>query len=262
MCLLVLAWQAHPRYRLILAANRDEFHERPSAPLARWADRPSILGGRDLRAGGTWLALDQERRLGVVTNYRDLQPSPPGAPSRGELIPNYLLQADGAVASTARLAPGADAYAGFNLLLFDERELSYLTNRATPPVRTMPPGIYALSNHLLDTPWPKVTRVRRGFESWLGHTGPKGAAPDTAGLFALLADRTHAPDQAELPHSGLSADWERVLSSPFVLNPSYGTRSSTVVLLERQGGASIQERRFGPGGQLTGETTFVLAPGE
>ena len=262
MCLLVLAWQAHSRYRLILAANRDEFHERPSSPLARWADRPSILGGRDLRAGGTWLALDEERRLGIVTNYRDLQSSPPGAPSRGELIPSYLLQAHGAVASTTRLAPGVDAYAGFNLLLFDERELSYLTNRATPRARALPPGIYALSNHLLDTPWPKVTRVRRGFESWLARTDLEAGAPDTAALFALLADRTPAADQAELPHSGLSAEWERVLSSPFVLNPSYGTRSSTVVLLERHGGASIRERRFDPGGELTGETVIVLAPGE
>jgi uncharacterized protein with NRDE domain len=259
VCLLVIAWQAHPRYRLVIAANRDEFHERPTAPLRWWtgAGDPPILGGRDLRAGGTWLALDAARRLGIVTNYRDLQRSPPEAPSRGRLIPDYLAQRASAAAFLAALAPRAQAYSGFNLLLADADALCYAANRATPFARALPPGVYGLSNHLLDTPWPKLARVRRGFEAWLRAV----PTPPPQQLLELLADRTPATSaEAAQSADGLSPEWQRVLSAPFVVHPLYGTRSSTLVLLEGSGSGLVQERRFDASGQASGETIERLAP--
>jgi uncharacterized protein with NRDE domain len=168
MCLLVLAWRAHPRYRLVVAANRDEFHERPAAPLAPWPPRGDVLAGRDLRAGGAWLALDRARRFGVVTNFRELQPARAGAPSRGNLIPRFLAGRHSAGEFFGALEPEAPGYSGFNLLLADEESLWYGSNRAAPFARELQAGVYGLSNELLDTPWPKLLRVRRGFEAWLG----------------------------------------------------------------------------------------------
>lgn len=258
MCLLVIAWRAHARYRLIAAANRDEFHERPAAPLHKWSEPPGILGGRDLRAGGAWLALDSARRFGVVTNYRDLQPPAPGAPSRGRLIPDYLSQAGGAHQFLEGLAPAAEQYSGFNLLLADDAGLWYASNRASPLFRALPPGVYGLSNHLLDTPWPKLSRVRQAFQTWL----EASPAPRAEELMTMLADRAPAASHERLPETGLTPEWERVLSSPFVLHPEYGTRCSTVVLLEPDGALTVRERRFDAGGSVTGETEVELPPGE
>src|SRR5258708_34100735 len=163
MCLLVLAWQVHPRYRLIVAANRDEFHERPTAAMAQWPAPDDIIAGRDLRAGGTWLAMDRARRFGVVTNFRDLQPPAPGAPSRGNLIPDYLRNAAGAERYLKELQPTAGAYSGFNLLLTDRDSLWYASNRPEQFPSPLPPGTTGLSNEFLDTPWPKLQRVRLRF---------------------------------------------------------------------------------------------------
>jgi uncharacterized protein with NRDE domain len=258
VCLLVLAWRVHPRYRLVVAANRDEFHERPAAALGKWPAPAEILAGRDLRAGGTWLALDRARRFGVVTNFRDLQPPRAGAPSRGELIPRFLAAAASPAEFFAALAPRAPAYSGFNLLLADGDSLWYGSNRAQPFARALPPGVYGLSNEFLDTPWPKLQRVRRGFEAWLRQ--PEGGAP--VELFGLLADRTRVADDALLPHTGVTREWERVLSAPFVANPDYGTRSSTVLLLEPDGALYLAERRFDAGGAASGETEFTLNAGD
>jgi len=256
MCLLVVGLGAHPRYRLVVAANRDEFHERPAAPLARW-DRPDILAGRDLRAGGAWLALDRARRFGVVTNFRDMQPPIPGSPSRGALIPAFLAQTGTAAAFLEALAPAAAAYSGFNLLLYDAQGLHYASNRASPFARALSPGIYGLSNHLLDTPWPKLVRVRRAFTDWLA-----AASPSEEGLLAILADRTASPPGPDGQLAGLGPEWQRALSAPFVLHPQYGTRCSTIVLLEPSGACSVWERRFDDRGHLSGESHVVLAPGE
>ncbi|HEY2591205.1 MAG TPA: NRDE family protein [Steroidobacteraceae bacterium] len=263
MCLLVIAWRSHPRFPLIAAANRDEFHDRPAAPLERWPAPPYLVGGRDLRAGGTWLALDRSRRFGVVTNYRDLQRPAPGAPSRGVLIPQYLAGSYGAGEFLTRLAPRASEYSGFNLLLADERELWYGSNRAPGFARPLPPGLYGLSNHLLDTPWPKLARVRSAFESWLAalaaHGKPSRSAVDA--LLGILEDRTPAAPGELLPETGLPSEWERVLSSAFVLHPEYGTRCSTVVLIDRDGALLVRERRFEPSGNQSGETEIELPPG-
>jgi uncharacterized protein with NRDE domain len=264
MCLLMLAWQAHPRYRLVVAANRDEFHDRAAAPLAKWPSPSEILAGRDLRAQGTWLGIDRARRFGVVTNFRELQPPQAGAPSRGGLIPDYLMAHthSGPLRPgefLADLEPRAPQYSGFNLLLTDTNSLWYASNRAAPFVRRLPPGVYGLSNELLDTPWPKLQRVRAGFESWLHES----QAPSAERLFALLADRTPAQEPAVTANTGgLPAEWARVLSAPFVLHPQYGTRSSTVVLLEPDGRLFLAERRFDAAGAPGGETELQLNPGE
>jgi len=263
MCLLVLAWQAHARYRLVVAANRDEYHERPAAPLAKWPPPADLVAGRDLGAQGTWLGVDRRRRFGVVTNFRELQRGLPGAPSRGELVPRYLEAAPQSAAPPpqeffARLAPQAARYSGFNLLLADAHALWYGSNRATPFARALPRGVYGLSNELLDTPWPKLQRVRAGFEAWL--QAPQPPAP--AALFALLADRTATlTDDAPAHSGGLPREWARALSAPFVVNPEYGTRCSTVLLLEPDGRLYLAERRFDPAGEPAGETEFSLGPG-
>jgi uncharacterized protein with NRDE domain len=254
MCLLMMAWQAHPRYRLVVAANRDEYHARAAAPLAVWPPPRSILAGRDLQARGTWLGLDRRRRFGVVTNFRELQRPRPQAPSRGELIPDYLGGQGGAGPFLDALAPRAQEFSGFNLLLSDEHSLWYGTNRATPFARELGPGVYGLSNELLDTPWPKVTRVRAGFAAWLAAQ----PMPPIEDLFGLLADRTPAEDAALPADAQLTAEWRRALSAPFVLHPQYGTRCSTVVLQEPLGRLRVIERRFDPQGEITGQTEFEL----
>jgi uncharacterized protein with NRDE domain len=258
MCLLVLAWQAHPRYRLVVAANRDEFHQRPTAPLVKWEEPETILAGRDLRANGTWLGLDRRRHFGVITNFRELQRPEPGAPSRGALIPRYLTGEESAATYLSRLEPDAARYSGFNLLLTDGDSLWYASNRAERFARPLPPGVYGLSNQFLDTPWPKLRRVRRRFDAWLSDPA-NASAP---GLFALLNDRATATADEELPQTGITPEWERVLSAPFVLNPDYGTRCSTVLLLEPSGAGYLAERRFDSAGIQTGATQFALAAGQ
>jgi uncharacterized protein with NRDE domain len=263
MCLLVIAWRVHTRYRLVVAANRDEFHARAATPLAKWPPPAEMIAGRDLRSQGTWLGLDRERRFGVVTNYRELQPARAGAPSRGTLIPEYL-GARGAPSARrpggffATLEPRAADYAGFNLLLSDADSLWYGSNRTTPFARSLTPGVYGLANESLDTPWPKLERVRSGFASWLREPPPARAE----GLFALLADRTPAEEPRAAPTGALPREWARALSAPFVLHPEYGTRCSTVLLLGDDGRLQLIERRFDPAGRLHGESEFRLEPGE
>jgi uncharacterized protein with NRDE domain len=267
MCLLVLAWNAHPRYRLVVAANRDEYHDRPAAALGHWPAPGDILAGRDLRAGGTWLGIDRRRRFGVVTNFRDLVKAPPDAPSRGGLIPRYFGGTAGPGDYLEALERDAAGYGGFNLLLADGGSLWYGSNRGTPFARALSPGIHGLSNERLDTPWPKLRRVRRGFEEWLR----KAQSAEGGELFTLLGDRRpfpEAPGDAEEDlrgahgPNGLSPEWERTLSSPFVLHETYGTRCSTIVAIEPAGGCYVAERRFDPSGACIGETEYRLAPGE
>lgn len=246
MCLLVVAWKSHPRYRLVVAGNRDEFHERPTAPLGWWSDEPAILAGRDLRAGGTWLGVSRNGRFGLVTNFRDANGAAADAPSRGQLVPQFLRDAAGARAYVDALRPGGARYAGFNLLLGDRDGLHYCTNVGNVAPRPLPSGIYGLSNHRLDEPWPKLVRTRERFVAALG-------APeiDAATLVDILADRTPAALAAP-PDAGLPADLERALSAPFVRHDRYGTRCSTVVLVEHDGRTAVHERRFDPSGAQCG----------
>jgi uncharacterized protein with NRDE domain len=257
MCLLVLAWMKHSRYRLVVAANRDEFHDRPAAPLAWWSEDSRVLAGRDLRAGGTWMGVARGGRFGAVTNYRDLESPPaPDSPSRGQLVPEFLASDAAPGHFLARLNGSAGRFAGFNLLLAGPRSLHYFSNRDGAGPRELEPGIYGLSNHLLDSPWPKLLRTRERFAAAVDTT-----EIDTAGLFELLADRERADDES-LPDTGLPPDLERALSSPFVLHERYGTRCSTVLLAGHDGRTVVLERRFDAAGRQTGATRIEFAGDE
>lgn len=250
MCLLAIAWHADAQHRLVLAANRDEFHNRPAAPMGPWTDAP-ILGGRDLQAGGTWLAFGPNGRFGIVTNFREMTRPRRAAPSRGELVPRFLAADVPASQFLAELEADAMGYAGFNLLLGDGDALWYASNRADEFARPLAPGIYGLSNHFLDTPWPKLLRLRERLQSML----PQPQLPGD--LLAALEDRTRA-ELHDLPATGLTADWEHVVSSPFVVHPDYGTRCATVAVVRADGRGSVRERRYGQDGQPLGEAEFPL----
>jgi uncharacterized protein with NRDE domain len=254
MCLLVFAWNAHPRYRLIFAGNRDEFHDRAAAAMQWWSDEPSILAGRDLKAGGTWLGLSRSGRFGVVTNYRDMQRPVADAPSRGGLITQWLTSTTPSRTFALDLEPRADKFAGFNLLVADEQEMTYASNRAPEFVRSLAGGIYGLSNHLLDTPWPKLERTRTHFARLVARREP---ALDELEL--MLADRQPAADD-QLPHTGLPRERERLLSAPFIVDAQYGTRCTTLVLIDRTGRTTVRERRFDSTGRSTGMEEFSFEP--
>ncbi|WP_374435536.1 NRDE family protein [Inhella sp.] len=261
MCLAAFALTCHPRYPWVLAANRDEFHARPSAPLGWWVDAP-LLGGRDLQAGGSWLALHRSGRLALVTNVREPQVAPPpAARSRGELV-LQALQRPAQALDELRQAPRA----GFNLIWADlpSGQAQWLSNRAAGGA--LAPGLHGLSNAALNTPWPKLQRLRGQLAQAL-QTEPEPARLLEA-LLAALADRQPAPD-AELPDTGVGLLRERQLSSAFVhiAGPDgqgvYGTRCSTVVLAERTAAGLrlwVHERRFGAHAQVEGDTAldFVL----
>jgi len=260
-----MAWRVHPRYRLVVAANRDEYHARPTAPLAVWPDAPDILAGRDLTAGGTWLAVDRLRRFGIITNFLDVQAKRPDAPSRGGLIPEWLRAATTPAAFLGRLEPDAQHYAGFNLLLNDAQSLGYACNRAPTFSRALLPGVYGLSNLLLDTSWPKLSWVREKFERWLASecTPPAAAQPEAdEHLFGLLADRTRSVPEARAGARSLPPEWVEVLSSPFVVHPLFGTRCSTLVMIGYDDRVHLHERRFDAHGAVTGQTRYTLLPGE
>jgi uncharacterized protein with NRDE domain len=257
MCLLVLAWRSHPRYQIVVAANRDEYHARAAAPLAPWPEKPGIVGGRDLQAGGAWFAVDQRRRFGIVTNFREFGRSRRSAPSRGGLIPAYLGGEPPAEQFLRNLETDSPAYAGFNLLLGDLDSLWYASSRADQFARPLPPGIYGLSNEFLDTPWPKLVRVRALFTDLLASPLAGERAVFTARLLDMLADRQTA-DPESLPAGDLSPEWARKLSAPFVLDPGYGTRCSTVLTAGHDGVFALAERRFDAAGQVTGQTEHLL----
>lgn len=242
MCLILFAYHTHPRYELVLAANRDEFYARPTLPMAFWEDAPDLLAGRDLEAGGTWLGVTRQGRFAAITNYRDPANMRPKAPSRGALVSDYLRGDAAAWDYLVCLAPHAADYNGFNLLLGDAEGLFYYSNQQGTP-RALAPGLYGLSNHLLDTPWPKVERGRRGLAALLK------ADPEPSGdaLLELLANRAWATD-AELPNTGVSREWERALSPLFIETPGYGTRSSTVLRIAAEGEMWVLEKTWPEGG--------------
>jgi uncharacterized protein with NRDE domain len=249
MCLIVFAYRPGSRFPLRLAANRDEFHHRPSAPLARWDDAPDIVGGRDLEAGGSWLAVHRRGRLAAVTNVRDpaLKVSA-SAPSRGQLVREALECAD-LTAWLETLAAGDGwRYAGFNLLAGNGERLWHLhRGRERLLLSAVAPGVHGLSNATLDTPWPKLIGVRQGVMAALR----RGRWPDEA--LAALGD-TDIADDAHLPDTGVGLELERRLSAPFILGEQYGTRAMSWLTWDAEvGRVQLGERRFGPGGRPLGE---------
>lgn len=254
MCLIVFAWQVHGDYPLIVAANRDEFFDRPTAACDYWTEAPAVLAGRDLEAGGSWLGIVRDGRFAALTNFREGGKQRPQAPSRGPLVADYLTQSMDAEAYLASVAQRAAAYNGFNLLVGDRDRLGYFGNRGDPEQTTpqwLAPGIYGLSNHRLDTPWPKLVSAKAAF------TRALEGEPDRAALFELLADREIVADPV-LPATGVPHAWERILSAVFVASKDYGTRCSTVLLRHRSGGIWLNERRFGRDGVSLGESKFVF----
>ena len=239
MCFIVLAYEQHPRYRLVLATNRDEFYARPTAPAAFWTDAPHVLAGRDLQRGGTWLGITRAGRLAALTNYREPGLTLPNAPTRGALVADYLTATQDPRTYLEDVHRLADRYHGFNLLVGDTQGLYYFGNRASG-IRPLEPGFYGLSNHLLDTPWPKITR---GKAALIDALDADAVDPET--LFRFLVDACDAPDEA-LPDTGVGLAWERVLSSIFIESPTYGTRASTIVLINHQGHVTFIERTYAP----------------
>ncbi len=258
MCLIVFAVRPSARVALAVAANRDEFFERPTAPAAFWDDAPDVLAGRDLKAGGTWLGVTRGGRFAALTNFRDLSvPRKDAAPSRGGLVADFLRRKEGEPERerespsefVARVQPRAGSFEGFNLLLSDGADFVSYSNVEDREV-SLPPGVYGLSNHLLETPWPKVMSARARLDAAVARAPSSSDLEED--LLSLLSDRTVAPD-ADLPSTGLPLDWERALSAAFVVLPEYGTRASTCVVVA-DGEVLFVERRFGRGGALLGET--------
>jgi uncharacterized protein with NRDE domain len=250
MCLALIALAAHPRWQLVIAANRDEFHARPARPARWWPS--GILAGEDLTAGGTWFGVDRSGRWALVTNYREGVPRDPAAPSRGGLVTRAILDQAPPLVCAAAIAVDGHRYHGFNLLLGDSEGAAYTSNRASGALG-LGPGLHGLSNHLLETPWPKVVRSKERIAAWLD------AGTETLdGLFELLADRRQA-EPSTLPSTGVSREWERVLSSPFIASDGYGTRCSTVLAIAPDGGARFVERSFDANGLPSGEVSFEFA---
>lgn len=252
MCLAVLALDAHPHYALVLAANRDEYHARAAAPAAWGTAAPfrGIYAGRDLAAGGTWLGVRRDGRFAFVTNVRDGRGQDPALRSRGELVPRVLNHVGPLADALGRVEPGR--YNGFNLMAGDSSRILWMSNRGHAP-QALPRGVHAVSNAALDVPWPKLVRTRRRLEAWLAD-----GTRDTAPLLAALADRTPAPD-GELPSTGIPRERERLVSSPFIVSDTYGTRCSTVLTLDREGRARFLERTFAPDGSAVAETVETFA---
>lgn len=252
MCLIVLGIDRHPDYPLILAANRDEFHARPTREAHWWPDKPDILGGRDLQAGGTWLAVSRSGRFATVTNFRDAKPPDPSHRSRGHLVTQFL---------ESELSPrdyiatiDEDAYAGFNLIVGAVGETAYLSNREDG-TRDLGPGIYGLSNALLDGPWHKVESSKARLAALIDGAEVSGPA-----LMRLMDDRQKGPVD-EVERGRLDFQTAHAVTAPFIVMPDYGTRCTTVLLGARNGEWRLTERRFDPQGTLAGESRFTFASG-
>lgn len=242
MCLVLFAIASHPRYPLLLAANRDEYYARPARPLQPWPDAPQLLAGQDLEAGGTWLGITRDGRFATVTNVREGIPRRTDQRSRGALTRDYLLGSLGAAAFAEFAYTEGEHYAGFNLLLGDRTGVYYCSNRGQPP-RRLSRGFYGLSNDALDTPWPKVVSGKAALQQVALHE------PSTDALIALLGDR-HQPADALLPDTGVGLSLERIYASRFIASPSYGTRASTALLIDRDGHALLKEQNFGADGGI------------
>jgi uncharacterized protein with NRDE domain len=242
MCLIVIAWRTRPDLPLVVAANRDEWRDRPASPAHWWEDHPSILAGRDLKAGGTWMGVTRAGRFAAVTNFRDPSDRRSTARSRGELVTEFLLSSASPTAFLADVAARAREYNGFNLIVGDGAGLCYLGSREGG-AREIAPGVHGLSNHVLDEPWPKVIRARAVMERALGAGDPADA------LFEMLGDRAGVPD-AELPDTGVGIDWERRLAAPLITGADYGTRASTVMSRSSDGAVRYEELTRAPDGAV------------
>lgn len=246
MCLILFAWRAHPEHALVVAANRDEYFERPAQPAAFWDDAPELLAGRDLSAQGTWLGVTRAGRFASITNYRNPAERMATAPSRGRLVTDFLTAAHPPAAYFAGIAPQAQEYNGFSMLAGDRGSLAFFSNREGV-ARLIEPGLHGLSNELLDTPWPKVETGRQRLGALLERPF------DPEAYLQLLGDTEPAH---HLPDTGVGIEWERKLSSIRIAGGDYGTRCSTVVRIGTDGGVEFWERSYDREGVAIGTLHF------
>lgn len=257
MCLILISWRDHPRYRLVVAANRDEYFRRPAAPAEFWDDHPAVLAGRDIEAGGTWLGITLGGRFAALTNYRNPADRNPAAPSRGALVSDFLTSNVGPLEYLQEVEKRAAGYNGFSLLVGNAAALYFLSNRGGHIARVQH-GVHGLSNHVLDTPWPKVEKGKARLLELLGKPFDAEAALD------LLADTEHAPN-ADLPSTGVSLELEERLSAiriPAV--NGYGTRCSTAVCLGHDGKIEFHERTYCEDGSAANTVSYrlIMEPGK
>lgn len=248
MCLILLLWRVRPEFPCVLAANRDELHDRPSASADWWPGPAGILAGKDLKEGGTWLGVGRDGRFAALTNFRDGAAARESAPSRGRLVTEVLEHRNSVTEILDRLRAVGSQYNPFNMIFSDGERLGVyesLDGRG----RELAPGVFGLSNHLLDTPWPKVRNAKSGLSSALTDLSDENA------ILHLLRDDRPAPDH-ELPDTGIRLEWERLLSSAFIRADGYGTRCSTLFRIDGNGGAQFDEWTWDRAGDESGRKTF------
>lgn len=248
MCLILLVWRVHPEFPCVLAANRDEFHDRPSASAAWWPGSAGILAGRDLKAGGTWLGVARDGRFAALTNFRDGRATRVDAPSRGNLVTEVLERARSVSDTLDHLRRVGSSYNAFNMIFSDGERLGVFES-VLGDGRELGPGIFGLSNDLLDTPWPKVRNAKSGLVRSLADMHDENA------ILHLLRDDRPAPD-ADLPETGIRLEWERLMSSAFVRAEDYGTRCSTVFRLDSAGRAFFDEWSWDRAGEEVGRKSY------
>jgi uncharacterized protein with NRDE domain len=251
MCLIAFAWNAHPDYRLVVGANRDEWHDRPTAPAAWWDYHPQILAGRDLKAGGTWLGISRNGRFAALTNFRDPSDRKSDALSRGQLVSDFLRGTASVRDYLREVQVMAPLYQGFNLLVGDGDALQYFSSRGGK-ILDVPAGVHALSNHTLNEPWPKVEKAKSALDAALRAQMPEDALQ--MAIYDFLSDAAMAPDTA-LPDTGVGREWERVLSPALIVTEKYGTRCSTVLTIGSRGEVTFEERSRDQTGKVTGIVT-------
>jgi len=238
MCLIAFAYKTHPEYPLIVAANRDEAYRRPTRAARFWDDYPSVLAGKDLKSGGTWMGINKSGKFAALTNYRDPSIIKEDPPTRGDLVLNFLTEEIEIEKYLNNVDTDAGKYMGFNLLAGSVDALFHYSNQERK-INRISPGVHALSNHLLNTPWPKVEKVKKRLKEMISGSFNKEA------LFELLKDNTAAPDE-KLPDTGIGQKFERQVSPIFIKSENYGTRNSTILLIDRRGKVTFEERRYLP----------------
>lgn len=247
MCLINFQFQSHPKYKLVVAANRDEFYQRPTKPAHFWKDEPSILAGLDLQQGGTWLGITKTGKFAALTNFRDPSKPETGKISRGALVRDFLAGTQSPTDFLTALEP--ENYTGFNLLVGDADRLLYYNNLQEETLE-IAPGTYGLSNHFLDTPWPKVVKGKKDLNDYLS----THEEVELDSLFAILANSEQASDSF-LPNTGIGLEFERKLSAMFIKTADYGTRSASILLIDYDGNITFAERTFEKG-ELNGEQIY------
>ncbi|MFZ3577221.1 NRDE family protein [Virgibacillus sp. DJP39] len=254
MCLINFQLNNHPKYKLIVAANRDEFYNRPTATAQFWKDNPKILAGRDLLQMGTWLGITKQGRFAALTNFRDPAEKTTGKVSRGDIVKSYLEEDDTPVDFLEKLKRNKDKYAGFNVLVGNFEKLFYYSNNQNE-IMEIKAGTHGLSNHFLNTPWPKVEKGKKMLREYVN--GQNEVQPEK--LFNIISDTETASDD-RLPQTGIDLELERKLSSQFITSPNYGTRSSTVLLVDQDNQVTFVERTY-EGGKFLKDSRFEFRVG-